>query len=253
MKDGIDSRATEAQNMQARYTRRDAQADARRYGMDNPYAFAAWQERLRRMRALLVVSGRHALHAMDVLEVGCGNGGNLQDLLRMGVVPARLAGVELMADRAARARELLPADCRIWQGDALAPDMQRHIAPGSQDLIVLFTVFSSILAPDIQQQLAQRVWQWLKPGGAVLWHDFVYDNPRNPDVRGVSVKQLRALFPQAHLQVQRATLAPPIGRVACRVSPALYPVLNTVPWLRTHVLCLLSKPGLVPTPCHPMP
>ena len=79
-------------------------------------------------------------------------------------------------------------------------------------------------------------------GGAVLWHDFVYDNPRNPDVRAVPLARVRALFPAAQVQAQRVTLAPPIGRAACRVSPALYPLLNAVALLRTHVLCTLAKP-----------
>ena len=120
--------------------------------------------------------------------------------------------------------------------------MEQTIAPQSQDLVVLFTVFSSILAPTIRQQLAAKVWDWVKPGGAVLWHDFIYNNPRNPDVRGVPVKQLHALFPQAKITVQSVTLAPPIGRLACKLSPALYPLLGSIPLLRTHVLCLISKP-----------
>ncbi|WP_406624802.1 hypothetical protein [Acidovorax sp. SDU_ACID1] len=38
------------------------------------------------------------------------------------------------------------------------------------------------------------------------------------------------------------TLAPPLGRLLCRVHPGLYPWANAVPWLRTHLLCLIDKP-----------
>ena len=44
------------------------------------------------------------------------------------------------------------------------------------------------------------------------------------------------------------TLAPPIGRRLCKILPALYPVFNAIPLLRTHVLCWIQKPrtGLEP-------
>ncbi|MDR2336133.1 MAG: class I SAM-dependent methyltransferase [Burkholderiaceae bacterium] len=234
--------AREALEMRGRYARRDAQGDARRYSLDDPYAFAAWRERLREVRRMLQSSGLiEGIGMRDMLEIGCGSGRNLQDLLDLGADARRVQGIELLPERAAAARAALPEACRIWSEDALSPQMSRRIAFGSQDLVVLFTVFSSILSDDVQQQLAQRAWQWLKPGGAVLWHDFVYDNPRNADVRGVRIKRVRALFPDASMQVRRITLAPPLGRAACRISPALYPVLGSVSLLRTHVLCLLRK------------
>jgi hypothetical protein len=75
----------------------------------------------------------------------------------------------------------------------------------------------------------------------VLWYDFTVDNPRNPDVRGVPLKRVRELFPHARMQARRITLAPPVARAVVRVHPALYTLFNTLPALRTHVLCWLAK------------
>jgi hypothetical protein len=59
----------------------------------------------------------------------------------------------------------------------------------------------------------------------------------------VPLARLRALFPQAgRVLVRRITLAPPIARAVTRVHPGLYPLFNTVPALRTHVLAWLAKP-----------
>ena len=225
----------EADHIRARYARRDAARDARRYALTDPYALAAWQERQRAIVRLL--RGRD-LAALSVLEVGCGSGGNLHDLIRLGADPARVQGIELLAARAAQARAQLPAACRIQSADAL----HAGVPDGSQDLVLLFTVLSSILADDARQALAARAWRWLRPGGAVLWHDFTIDNPRNPDVRGVPLARVRTLFPQGRVQARRVTLAPPVGRVLCGVHPVLYAWANAVPWLRTHVLCLIHKP-----------
>jgi hypothetical protein len=88
------------------------------------------------------------------------------------------------------------------------------------------------------------MWRWLRPGGAVVWYDFAVDNPRNPDVRGVPLARLRALFPEAApIDVRRVTLAPPIARRVCRLHPVLYRVFNALPLLRSHRLVWLGKPG----------
>jgi hypothetical protein len=75
----------------------------------------------------------------------------------------------------------------------------------------------------------------------VLWSDFTYNNPNNPDVRGVPVNRIRELFPNGKLMVRRVTLAPPIARRVCRIHPALYSLFNVFPFLRTHVLCWIMN------------
>jgi len=150
----------------------------------------------------------------------------------MGWRPEHLAGIELLPERHAQARAVLPERVALHLGDACdAP-----IADASCDLVFQATVFSSLLDDAFQQRLAEAMWRWVKPGGAVLWYDFTVDNPNNRDVRGVPLQRVRALFPHGRIEAQRVTLAPPLARTACRVWPGLYPVLNAVPLLRTHVL-----------------
>lgn len=228
----------EAAAVAARYAARDARADAQRYGLFDAAALQAQQERLRGVVALWRAHGWQDLAGRDLLEVGCGTGGNLLDLLRLGAEPQRLTGLELLADRVARARAVLPVSVRMIEGDA----GEARIAPDSQDAVLVFTVFSSLLDPNVQQRLAAILWTWVRPGGGVLWYDFAVDNPRNADVRGVSIARLRALFPQARCTVRRATLAPPLARAAARVH-SRGPAWLNLPPLRTHRLCWLVKPN----------
>lgn len=227
----------EPQAVVERYARREANIDSGLYHLLNPSALAMHQERT---RALADVLRRHAvLPSWRIAEIGCGAGGNLLDFIRLGADPGNLIGLELIAERAAAARAVLPASATVLQGDALAAD----IAPGSLDLVAQFTVFTSLLDESFQQCLADRMWQWLRPGGAVLWYDFVHDNPYNPDVRGVPVRRMRRLFPQGQvIALKRVTLAPPLARAACRWHPGLYTLLNLLPLLRTHRLAWIVKP-----------
>lgn len=219
-----------------RYARRAA---GDRYSILRPEIWRSVQERQRAMLRLFARQGQNDLSALRLLEVGCGGGDNLLELLRLGFAPEKLVGIELLPERYAQARRVLPQALALIEGDAL----QAELAPASFDIVFVSTVFSSLLDDAFQQHLADAMWRWLKPAGAVLWYDFTLDNPRNRDVRGVPLRRLRALFPQARVHAQRVTLAPPLARAVCRVHPALYTVCNALPVLRTHVLAWLEKPA----------
>lgn len=220
-----------------RYARRAELGEDGRYSALNP---AVWQGIQERQRALIGLLRRHAgkpLGQLQVLEIGCGGGGNLLELLRMGFTADNLSGNELLPERAEAARKNLPLACQIDQGDANQIDRP----PQSIDIVYQSTVFSSLLDDDFQNDLARRMWDWVKPGGGVLWYDFIYDNPRNPDVRGINVQRIRELFPEGNFDVRKVTLAPPISRRVCKIHPSLYTLFNLLPALRSHVLCWIGK------------
>ncbi|MCV2368268.1 class I SAM-dependent methyltransferase [Roseateles oligotrophus] len=220
-----------------RYGRRSSAAIADRYSL---LRSEVWQMLHERQRALLRLLAKRSGRPADwrLTEVGCGAGGNLLEMLRIGFLSTHLSGIELLPERYAQARELLPASLALTLGNAADAD----IAPGSQDLVLQSTVFSSILSDEVQAALAGSMWRWLKPGGAILWYDFIVDNPRNPDVRGVPLGRVRELFPGARIKWQRVTLAPPLARIVCRLHPSAYSLFNSIPWLRTHVLAVIEKP-----------
>ena len=221
------------------YARRDAAVDAQRYSLFDAAALQAQQERLRAMRALWRRQGWAGLAGRSFTEVGCGSGGNLLDLLRLGADAQRLTGLELLPERVAAARACLPAAVRIELGDAA----QAAVEPGSQDAVLAFTVFSSVLDDHQQQRLAAAMWAWVRPGGGVLCYDFAVGNPRNPDVRGVPPARVRQLFPGARLTLRRVTLAPPLARALAALHPAIVaPANELLPFLRTHRLVWATKP-----------
>lgn len=232
MSDGPDDREA----MALRYARRAPLAG--RYSALRPEVLWSMQEVERAMIRYWRAAGWHTLADKRVVEVGCGAGGTLLELLRLGFAPEHVVGIDLLPDRVIAARRVLPSAVHVIEGDAAAA----AIAAGSQEMVLAFTVFSSILDRRRREQLAATLWRWLAPGGALLAYDFVVDNPRNPDVRAVPVREWRALFPAARLRWTRVTLAPPLSRALCRVHPVLYPLFNALPLLRTHALAWIEKP-----------
>jgi ubiquinone/menaquinone biosynthesis C-methylase UbiE len=227
----------EIQNIALRYERR-ANLPANRYARLNPAVNAVVQERQTALIRLFSSLGINDLSSLKVLEVGCGSGANLLELLQLGAAPENLVGNELLEDRLTSARQRLPQATALFAGDA----SQLPLPDSSFDMVYQSTVFSSILDDDLQASLAGKMWRLAKSGGGVLWYDFTFNNPSNPDVRGVTVRRIRELFPRGEYFVQKVTLAPPIARRVVPVHPALYSVFNALPFLRTHVLCYIKKP-----------
>lgn len=226
----------EIEHVRARYAKRISNGKDARYSILNPDVWKSVQERQRALISLLVKHSLKPIDELQVIEIGCGTGGNLLELLRMGFQPENLMGVELLKERFEKARRVLP-DGMVHLGDASG----LNIRDASFDIVYQSTVFSSLLDSDFQAYLARKMWSWAKPGGGVLYYDFIYNNPNNPDVRGVSIKRIKELFPLGKPEIYRVTLAPPIARRVCKIHSALYDLFNAFPFLRTHVLCWIGK------------
>jgi SAM-dependent methyltransferase len=227
----------ETEEVRRRYEKRRHTVVTGRYSALNPEVWLWMQERQRALIALLERYAPAPLDQLRVLEIGCGAGSNLLELIGLGFDPEKLVANELLSERCSLARRNLPAACQVAPGDAL----KLPFPEGSFDIVYQSTVFSSLLDDAFQQQLARKMWNWVRPGGAVLWYDFTFDNPQNRDVRGVTLARVRELFPDAVLLKRRVTLAPPIARRVSRVHPIAYHLFNAVPLLRTHVLCWIKK------------
>ncbi len=228
---------TEIERIHERYGRRTS-VQASWYHPLQPSVYMGLQERQRAILSLLKRANWRDLSEISILEVGCGAGANLAEMVQLGARPENIMGVELQDSLVAQARSVLPVATTLIAGDAC----ETEYGENQFDLIIQSTVFSSILDDDFQVRLASRMWDLLVPGGAILWYDFTVNNPKNPDVRGVPLTRVKTLFPEANFRVRRVTLAPPISRRVCRYSPFWYTVLTVVPWLKTHQVVWLEKP-----------
>lgn len=232
----INNEIEELQNVRDRYDRRKQAGHNQTYSILNPAVYMGVQERQRAIIRWIKYAKINPLEDR-VLEIGCGWGGNLNELMRLGFKPENLVGNELLEERAVLARKFLPETTKILIGDASKLNLQDN----SFDIIYQSTVFTSILDDKFQIELANKMWSLTKPGGGILWYDFIYDNPWNPDVQGISVQRIKDLFPYGTIKTWRVTLAPPISRVVTKIHPNLYTVFNTMFFLRTHVLSWISK------------
>jgi ubiquinone/menaquinone biosynthesis C-methylase UbiE len=217
------------------YQRRAARGLDDRYAYWEPANLFLYQSRERALAAALGEAGLLPLRGRRVLDAGCGEGAVLRSLLRFDASPDRLHGVDLLPERIRRARQALPADFHVADAQALP------YAPASFDLVLGFTLLSSLLDPSARQRVAAELRRVLRPAGLILLYDF-WVNPLNRHARPLSRAEVRSLFPGLRARFASVTLAPPLaravvplpgGRVACTI-------LEVLPFLRTHFLAALS-------------
>jgi ubiquinone/menaquinone biosynthesis C-methylase UbiE len=195
----------------------------------------------RNLLALLKREKMTMLLDKSILDVGCGSGTYLRRFIDYGARPGNLSGIDLVPDRIELARTLNPA---IHWSQGSAHELPYETA--TFDLVTSFVMFTSILDQALRKQIAREMWRVLKPGGLIVCHDFVYNNPRNAAVRGFAVPQLREVFsrPGARFRVRRIFLAPPLARVVAPRSRWLADSLEQVVLLNTHFIAAIRVDSL---------
>lgn len=226
----------EIENIKHRYLNRE-NIPSFKYSPLNPAIFMTNQEKERAIIKWLQCFDFSLIRELKLIEIGCGSGQNLMQFVKLGFTPKLLIGNELLSERVTSAREKLPIELKIIEGDALELDFPSNCF----DIVFQSMVFSSILDKDFRYALAKKMWQLVKPGGGILWYDFIYNNPRNKDVKGIKLDEIKLLFPHGKIKKWKLTLAPPISRGITRIHPVMYNVFNSFPFLRTHILCWIKK------------
>jgi SAM-dependent methyltransferase len=190
------------------------------------------QERERHVLQLLDRYGQMPLAGRRILEVGCGTGKWLRDLIAWGADPEHLFGVELLQASAARARRLCPQAVTIECGNAA--ELRFHSS--SFDIVLQATVFTSVLDEDMKQAMAAEMVRVLRPGGVIVWYDFFMRNSCNSYVRPVTRADIQRLFPGCSIDLRRISLAAPVTRLLAPRSWGLCSILSRFPPLCTHYL-----------------
>ena len=227
---------SEAEDIIKRYEKRK-QLPPDRYCYLNAATYMSEQEKERAILRLIRKTQLEPLSNKKLLEIGCGTGINLLNFIKMGFQPENLFANDILSERITFAKNILPSKVTFYEGDANQLDFEN----GRFDFVFQSMVFSSILDDEFRHNLAEKMWRWTKVGGGILWYDFTFNNPFNKDVKKVSFKEVKNLFPSSDIISYKITLAPPLSRILSKYHYRLYDVFNSLYFLRTHLLCFIRK------------
>ena len=193
-------------------------------------------QREKKLLNLLKKYGFNHLEDKKILDVGCGYGKVLRRFIDYGAIPENLYGVDLLPDRIERAKKLSP-HINFYLGSATELPFENEFF----DIVMQFTVFTSILDYSMKQKIAKEMLRVLKPDGIIIWYDYWISKPTNPDVKGVGKQEIKKLFPNCKFEFHRITLAPPIARLLVPISWMLCELLEKIRIFNTHYLCIIKK------------
>jgi ubiquinone/menaquinone biosynthesis C-methylase UbiE len=170
-----------------------------------------------------------------VLDVGCGAGADLVRISSFLPTARVLAGVDILFDRLRVAKRQAARGVFMQSsGDALP------FKEAAFELVIVSTVFSSVLNEELSSAIAAEIWRVLAPGGMVVYYDVRMPNPTNESTRALRARHIRGLFPEARIRTRAITLVPPLAR---RIGgmPAVYGFLARFRILRSHHLAVIQK------------
>jgi len=226
----------EEEEIKKRYERRKKLPEKTLYSYFNKGNLFIVQERGRKMLSLLKKYGYEFLENKKIIDVGCGNGSWLRDFVQWGARPENLSGVDLLEERIKEARQLNPNI-----GYECANVEKLSFPDNKFDMVVISMCLSSIFDKKMKKNIAREALRVLKDDGLILWHDFRFDNPWNPDVKGIEKKEVKELFGNCKYDFNLVTLAPPIVRFFAPISWLACELLVMIPFLKTHYMVIIRK------------
>jgi ubiquinone/menaquinone biosynthesis C-methylase UbiE len=226
----------EIKRIKAAYKKRDISGKRKLYSLFNPAYLFISQQRERAILNVLSRSGLPDLSRMAILDVGCGNGSILRDFVRYGTMPEQCFGIDLLLDRIDEAKNFSTTmDFSCGNAESLPYDNAIF------DIVLCFTVFTSILDKTMKQNIAKEMLRVLKTDGIILWYDYHKNNPKNSDVRGVKKKDIYKLFPDCKIYLKRITLAPPLARAIAPYSYLACYLLENLKIFNTHYIGIIKR------------
>jgi ubiquinone/menaquinone biosynthesis C-methylase UbiE len=207
-----------------------------RWNDHNPAYGPMLRERDEALKRFLTTRFGRPLSQCRVLEVGCGNGGMLAWLNECGVPSSGIFGIDLLPNVVEMARRRHPS-LSFQEGNA----EHLQFADALFDIVLVSTVFSSVLDEATAIAMAREIARVMKPDGAVAWYDLRYPNPWNRNVRAMTKARIGRLFPGFVMDLEAITLLPPLAYRLGRTATQLYRPLSRIPFLRAHFIGLLRR------------
>ena len=230
-----DDRA-EHERVQKVYTGRYTSEYYKKIWIQNPVSALALEDRWRLIAQCLQEAGFDP-SGSRVLDLGAGTGADCVRFARLGCPEDGLVALDLLETYISAARRQHP-----WLACVRGDATRLPLRAASVDLVFQSTMISSILDDARRAAILAEASRVLVPGGWFLSYDTRYPNPWNPHTRPLRASELRAAFQGWSLRTWSVTGIPHLMRLLAPISMRACRMVESVPFLRSHLVALARKP-----------
>ena len=157
---------------------------------------------------------------MIILDVGCGSGGSLLNMLRLGFNSNNMFGIDILKERINDAKTRFQ-NINFIHGNATSMDF----SDSEFDIVMESTMFVQITDSELASNIAAEMMRVLKPGGYLILVDWRYSKPGGK-YKAFSKKRMIGLFMEGNraklVKISNGALVPPVGRFLSAYLPSLY-------------------------------
>ena len=165
--------------------------------------------------------------SLRVLDIGCGSGANWYQLIRLGVKPVNITGIEIQSERLAGLKELYPQASGVC-GDATCTGFPDD----SFQLVCETGLFATLNDEALRSAIAAEMLRVCRPNGYLLLIDWRIRKFWDPSYGALTRGDLRRLFGAGSrarvICTAHGALIPPVGRW---LSKFAWPLYFLVAWL----------------------
>ncbi len=178
------------------------------------------------------------LAGRKILDVGCGAGGWLCEMVKWGAKAEDLVGIDSLQDRLDEARAKCAPGIKLVRGNAESLQFPSE----SFDIIMLFQSLTLMIDSVVRKRVASEALRVLKPDGVILIYDYRYQRPEMKGLLApVTGRDLRSIFPDCRIRIRSIHPFPPVSRRLARIWGPAWHLLNIIPPLRTSNFASVSK------------
>ncbi len=163
----------------------------------------------------------HEPFESKVLDVGCGSGGDLFNLLRLSYNSSNITGIDILNERILEAKSVL-SNSEFYNMDASV----MQFGDNAFHLVFESTMFATLTDDLLSERIAKEMVRVCAKGGYIMLIDWKTPNPFSKEYKALDKFRLNQLFlHDKNLElvgIYKGALVPPLGRFLSKYLQSLY-------------------------------
>ena len=201
----------------------------------NPMPLYSHQKK-EKMLLKLLKPYKNAISSFKILDIGCGHGDLLHQLIMYGANLYNLYGFDIRFDTVKAGKTQYPFLNLINSNAQMLPFQDNTF-----DIVCLMTCLSSIPDQSTKRNIVKEVDRVLKKGGFIVYYDLKSPRYINNNLKGIPKSELLSLFPNYNITLYSTTLNCGLVKRIINISWLVTEIIEKIKVFNTNYIGIFIK------------